>query len=78
MQQVAEKITPTVLGPTQSIGVLKCRAAIAAYERRLDDAREAASTAVQIAKSEKSYAAGLAKALEDDLAELMETFRAAI
>jgi hypothetical protein len=77
MQRVAQELTPTVLSGSESIEVWKSKAGIAACEGRIDDASEAASNAVSFAKSEKSYAAGLARALEDDLAELIEGLRAA-
>ena len=76
MQGVAQQLTPAVLSGSESIGVWKSKAGIAACEGRIDDASEAASNAVSFAKSDKSYA-GLAKALEDDLAELIERFHAA-
>jgi hypothetical protein len=72
MQRIAQELTPAVLSGSQSIEVWKCRAEIAACEGRMDDAREAASKAVSFATSEKSYAAGLGRALEEDLAELIE------
>lgn len=77
MQRIAQELTPAVLSGGQSIEVWKFRAGIAACEGRVDDARGAASKAVSFAKSEKSYAAGLARALEEDLTELTKGPRAA-
>lgn len=77
MQRVAQELKPAVLSGSQSIEVWKCRVEIAACEGRMDDVREAASKAVSFAKSERSYAAGLVRALEEDLADLIEGPRAA-
>lgn len=77
MQGIAQELTPAVLSESESIEVWKCAAGIAACEGRIGDARDAAAKAVSSAKSEKSYAAGLARALEEDLTELIEGPRAA-
>lgn len=77
MQRIAQELTPAVLSGSESIEVWKCRAGIAACEGRMGDARDAAAKAASFAKSEKSYAAGLARALEEDLTELIEGPRAA-
>jgi hypothetical protein len=71
MQGVAQGHTPVVLTAIESIQIWKSKAGVAACEGRVDDAREAALNAVSLAKSERSYAAGLTKALEDDLAGLI-------
>ncbi len=78
MQHIAQELTPAVLSGSESIEVWKSKAGIAACQGRIDDASEAASNAVSFAKSEKSYSGGLAKALEDDLAEFIKGCEAAV
>ena len=70
--RIAEGLMPSRLTYGESREVWKCRAAIAACEGRIEEARNAAAKAVSFARSDKSYAAGLLKALEFDLAELIE------